>query len=301
MKIVTKDKGVYSFSSSHKPVERVRPGELIILETEDAVGGQIKSEDTPIESLDWSRVNKATGPIYVEGAEKGDTLVVDILDIELAEQGVILVVPGAGILGDFEFKPRAKIVEIRNGFAIFDDVKLLVRPMIGTIGVAPDGEEIPTATPYKHGGNMDCTEVTRGVRLYLPVAVEGALFAAGDLHAVQEDGELCVASVEVEGRVLLRFDLIKNRAPEWPIVEAEDHYSILTADEDLDKAVKIAAEQAVKALVKARGWSFEEAYMFSSLGVKIAINQVVDPKKGARAMIPKQLVTIDDLLTEEQG
>ena len=114
MKIVTKDKGVYSFSSSHKPVERVRPGELIILETEDAVGGQIKSEDTPIESLDWSRVNKATGPIYVEGAEKGDTLVVDILDIELAEQGVILVVPGAGILGDFEFKPRAKIVKIKN-------------------------------------------------------------------------------------------------------------------------------------------------------------------------------------------
>ncbi|HDD39898.1 MAG TPA: formamidase, partial [Nitrososphaeria archaeon] len=151
----------------------------------------------------------------------------------------------------------------------------------------------------KHGGNMDCTEVTRGARLYLPVAVEGALFAAGDLHAVQEDGELCVASVEVEGKILLRFGLIKNRAPEWPIVEAEDHFSILTADEDLDKAVKIAAEQAVNALIRARGWSFEEAYMFSSLGVKIAINQVVDPKKGVRAIIPKQLVTINDLLIEK--
>ncbi|RLG00867.1 MAG: formamidase [Thaumarchaeota archaeon] len=299
MKIVTKDKGIYSFSASHKPVERVEPGELIILETEDAVGGQIRSEDTPIESLDWSRVNKATGPVYIEGAERGDTLIVDILDIQLANQGVILVVPGAGILGDSEFKPKAKIVKIENGLAVFEDVKLLVKPMIGTIGVAPDGEEIPTATPYKHGGNMDCTEVTRGARLYLPVAVEGALFAAGDLHAVQEDGELCVASVEVEGKILLRFGLIKNRAPEWPIVEAEDHFSILTADEDLDKAVKIAAEQAVNALIRARGWSFEEAYMFSSLGVKIAINQVVDPKKGVRAIIPKQLVTINDLLIEK--
>ena len=143
---------------------------------------------------------------------------------------------------------------------------------------------------------MDCIEVTKGVRLYLPVAVEGALFAAGDLHAVQEDGELCVSSVEVEGKILLRFGVLKGRAPEWPIVETGDHFSILTADEDLDRAVKTAAEQAVKALMRAKGWSFEDAYMFSSLGVKVAINQVVDPKKGARAILPKQLVTIDDLL-----
>lgn len=299
MKIVPKDKGVYSFSASHEPAEWVKPGELIILEMEDAVGGQIKSEDVAMESLDWSRVNKATGPIYVEGAERGDTLVVDILDIQLADQGIILVIPGAGVLGDFKFRPKAKIMKIKDGLAIFDDVKLLVKPVIGTIGVAPQEGEIPTSTPYKHGGNMDCTEITKGTRLYLPVAVEGALFAAGDLHAVQEDGELCVASIEVEGRILLKFDILKKRAPEWPIVETEDHFSILTADEDLDKAVKIAAEQAVNALLRAKKWSFEEAYMFSSLGVRVAINQVVDPKKGARAIISKQLVSISDLLVEK--
>jgi len=298
MKVVTKDKGVYSFSPAHKPVEYVKPGELIILETEDAVGGQIKSEDTPLESIDWSRVNKATGPIYVEGAEKGDTLVVDILDIEVADRGVILVVPGAGILGDSKFEPRVKIAEIRDGLVLFDGLRLPMRPMIGTIGVAPEKGEIPTATPHRHGGNMDCVEVMRGARLYLPVFVDGALFAAGDLHAIQEDGELCVASIEVEGRILLRFSLIKHKAPEWPIVELDDHYSILTADEDLDKAVKLASEQAVKALMRAKGWPFEKAYMFGSIGVKLAINQVVDPKKGARAIIPKTLVTLNDLLIE---
>jgi len=297
MKKIPKEKGIYAFSRFNEPVEVVKPGELVLLETEDAVGGQIKSEDASLESLDWSRVNRATGPIYIEGAEAGDTLIVDILDIELAPQGVILVIPGAGALGDLEFKPRAKIVKICDGFAFFNDVKLPVRPVIGTIGVAPEGDrEIPTAIPYKHGGNLDCVEIGKGARLYLPVAVDGALFAAGDVHAVQEDGELCVASIEVEARLLLKFDVIKGRRAGWPIVEAGDHFSILTSDEDLDKAVRIAAEEAVRAIMRARGWGFEEAYMFSSLAVKVAVNQVVDPKKGARAMIPKNIVTIDALL-----
>lgn len=123
MKIVTNNKGVYSFSVSHKPVEWVRPGELIILETEDAVGGQINSEGAAIGSPDWSRVNMVTGPIYIKGAENGDTL-----DIQLPDQEVILVIPSAGVLGDFIFKPEAKIVKIKNGLAVFDDVKLLVKP-----------------------------------------------------------------------------------------------------------------------------------------------------------------------------
>ncbi|MEM3922000.1 MAG: acetamidase/formamidase family protein [Nitrososphaerota archaeon] len=297
MKVVSREKGVYSFSRDHAPVERVKLGELIMLETEDAVGGQVRSEDTPLESIDWTRVNKATGPIYIEGVERGDTLIVDILDIELPSQGVILVAPGAGALGEKEYRPKARLARIENGFVIFRDVRLPVRPVIGTIGVAPENGAIPTAVPHKHGGNLDCIEVTRGARLYLPVYVDGALFAAGDLHAVQEDGELCVASIEVEGKVLLRFGAIKGRRPEWPIVEAQDHFSILVSDEDLDEAVKIAAEEAVKAIMRARSWSFEDAYMLSSLCVKIAVNQVVDPKKGVRAIIPKTIVSLRDLLS----
>ena len=296
MKIVSKEKGVYSFSSSHKPVEYVELGEPIILETEDAVGGQVRSEDTPLERIDWNRVNKATGPIYINGVEKGDTLIVDILDISVASQGVILVVPGAGALASKNFKPKAKIVKIQDGVAWFKDVGLLIKPMIGTIGVAPESGDIPTGVPYKHGGNLDCIEVCKGARLYLPVSVNGALFAAGDLHALQADGELCVSSIEVEGKILLRFNVIKNKKPEWPIVETEDHYSILVSDDDLDKAVEIATEKAVQALMKAKKWSFEESYMFSSLGVRIAVNQVVDPKKGVRAMISKNHVSIYDLL-----
>ncbi|MEM0506684.1 MAG: acetamidase/formamidase family protein [Thermosphaera sp.] len=299
MKMVSKNEGVFTFSRFHRPALQVDLGEIVLLETEDAVGGQVKDENTPLEKLDWNRVNKATGPIYVRGVESGDTLIVDILDIEISSTGVILVVPGAGALAKREFKPRAKIVEIKDGFAYFDGIKLKIRPMVGTIGVAPEGEDYPTGVPYKHGGNLDCVEICRGARLYLPVSVDGALFAAGDLHAIQEDGELCVSSIEVEGKILLRFDVIKNMRPEWPIVEYNDHFSILVADEDLDGAVEIATEKAVEALMRANNWSFEEAYMFSSIGVRIAVNQVVDPKKGVRAIIPKGIVSVRHLLKRE--
>lgn len=296
MKIVPKEKGVFKFSKLDKPVEYVDPGEVIILETEDAVGGQVKDENTPLEKLDWNRVNKATGPIFINGAEKGDTLVVDILDIQISSRGVILVVPGAGALSKKNFSPKAKIVKIEEGFAYFDTIKLPVRPMIGTIGVAPEEGEYPTGVPHRHGGNLDCNEIRSGAKLYLPVSTDGALFAAGDLHALQEDGELCVSSIEVEGKIMLRFSVIKDVAPEWPVVELPDHFSILVSDDDLDRAVEIATEKAVEALMRARGWSFEESYMFSSLGVKIAINQVVDPKKGVRAVIPKEIISLRHLL-----
>jgi len=297
MKVVPKHKTVLTFSRTHEPVEHVDPGELIALETEDAVGGQVRDESAALGELDWSRVDQATGPVYVKRAERGDTLVANIVDVELADRGVILVIPGSGVLADRQFKSQARMVGIREGFAEFKNVRLKLQPVVGTIGVAPYGEPVQSAVPYKHGGNLDCAEITKAARLYLPVATDGALFAAGDLHAVQEDGELCVASVEMAGRILFKFEVIKGRQAEWPILETRDHFSILTADESLDKAVRIAAEKAVEAIMKSKGWSFEEAYMFSSLAVKAAINQVVDPKRGVRAKIPKEHVTINDLLT----
>ena len=298
MKHISKENVIFSFSSKHEPVERVKPSELVLLETEDALGGQIKDENASLETLDWSKVDGATGPIYVEGAEPNDTLVVEILDIKIADKGVIVVVPGYGALGDEKFKGKVKIVTLKDGFAIFDEkTRVRLNPMIGTIGVAPPpGEEIPTSTPGKHGGNMDVKDIVTGTKLYLPVFTEGALFAAGDLHAVQADGELCVSSVEVAGQILLRFGVIKGKAPRWPILETVDSYMIIVAAENLDEAAKMASKEALEALMKEHGWSFEEAYMFASLAVDLKINQVVDPKKGVRASIPREYMSLKSLL-----
>lgn len=296
MKRVSKNNVVYTFSSRHKPVLKVKPEEEVLLETVDALGEQIKSKKDPMENLDWAKVNGATGPVYVEGADVGDTLVVEILDVKIANSGVMVVVPKSGVLGGKKFNPYTKIVKIKDGYIHFGNIKVKAKPMIGTIGVAPESGEIPTGSLGKHGGNMDFKELTADTRLYLPIFAEGALFAAGDVHAVQADGELCVSSVEVSGEILLKFNVIKGRRPEWPILETKGKYALLACGETLDEAAEFAAEAAVNVFMRRYGWGFEEAYMFGSLVVDLAINQVVDPKKGVRAVISKDFVSLDDLL-----
>ncbi len=249
--------------------------------------------------MDWSKVNAATGPLFVEEAEPGDTVIVNVLEIEVEDSGVIVTVPKYGILGGRPFNPSTRIVKIQDGFVHFDE-SVLVRasPMIGTIGLAPESGEVPCGSLGRHGGNMDVKELTTGVKLYLPVYAAGGLLAAGDLHAVQADGEFCVSSVEVAGSVLLEFNLIKRRRAEWPILEGSDSYAILTCGDTLEEAATLAADAAVKALMREHGWSFEEAYMFGSLAVDLRINQVVDPRKGVRAVISKGFISLDSLLAQ---
>jgi len=298
MKIVPRSKIIYSFNREHKPAEYVSPGELLTVETIDALGGQVKDETNFLEKLDWSRVDGATGPIFVENSKPGDTLIVEILDIKTEDHGVIVTVPKYGILHERPFNASAKIAKIQEGYVIFDsENRVKTRPMIGTIGVAPESGDIPAGSLGKHGGNMDVKELTAGVKLYLPVFAEGALFAAGDLHAVQADGELCVSSVEVSGELLLRFNLIRGKSPEWPVLETRRSYQILACGENLEEAACAATETAVEALMHQHGWSFEKAYMFGSLAVDLKINQVVDPKKGVRAVISRDYISLKSLIT----
>jgi len=297
MKVVSKEKVIYSFSPRQNPIEWVKPEELLTIETEDALGGQVRDEQFSLEKLDWSKVNPATGPIFVEGAEPGDTLIVDILEIKTERRGVIVVVPKNGILGNKRFKAATKIVKISEGYVHFDErVRVRANPMIGTIGVAPETEEIPSSTPGRHGGNMDVKDLTANTRLFLPVFAKGALFAAGDIHAVQADGELCVSSAEVVGQILLRFGLIKGKSPKWPMLETSGCYALLVCASNLHEAAIEASEAAVEAFMREYGWSFEEAYMFGSLAVDLCINQDVDPKRGVRAVIQKDLISLDGLL-----
>lgn len=296
MKIVPENKMVYTFNPSCEPAESVKIGEVVQLRTEDAFGGQVRSEADTVDGLDWAKVDGATGPVFVEGAKPGDTLVVEVLDIKIEKKGAIVTIPKQGILEAIQLKPSSKIVEIEEGYADFESgVRVKAKPMIGTIGVTP-ATEVPCGSLGRHGGNMDVKELTSGARLYLPVFVEGALFAAGDLHAVQADGELCVSAVEVAGEILLRFTLVKGRTPEWPILETEDSFAVLACGDTLDEAARHASKAAVEALMREHEWPFEKAYMFGSLAVDLEINQVVDPKKGVRAVISKDFITLDSLL-----
>lgn len=301
MKRVPKNKAIFSFSSKHKPVEYVEVGEKVLLETEDAFGGQMKGEVASIEKLDWSKVNAATGPIFIDNAEPGDTLLVNVEAINTAEKGAIAVIPRQGVLKHRTFRAMVETVPIKGEYVYFGEtVRLKANPMVGTIGVAPFTGEVPTGSLGRHGGNMDVKEVTAGTRLFLPVFVEGALFAAGDLHAVQEDGEVCVSAVEVSGEILVSFDILKERNLGWPVLETEVSYAFLTCGDTLDEASEFAVEAAVEALMREHNWSFEKAYMFASLAVDLRINQVVDPKKGVRAVISKRLMSAGSLFLEKR-
>jgi amidase len=229
----------------------------------------------------------------------GDTLIVNIEEIKVTDKGAIAAIPKQGALKDKLFKASVKIVSIRDGYIHFENgIKLKANPMIGTIGVTPSAEEIPTGSLGKHGGNMDVKEITSGTRLYLPVFTEGALFAAGDIHAIQADGEVCVSAIEVSGEILLNFDTIKGKHMPWPVLETQNNYAFLTCGDSLDEASALAVEAAVGALMREYNWSFEKAYMFASLVVDLRINQVVDPKKGVRAVIQKKLISTESLYHE---
>lgn len=287
---------IYSFSKKHPARFSAAPGDHVVFETIDALGGQVVDESTTIDSIDWSKVNPATGPLYVEGAKPGDTLVVEIEDIKVADKAVILVAPGFGALPDKSISPTVKVLRVAGRRLMFDNIEVDARPMIGVLGVAPDEGEFPTGTSGYHGGNMDVAILTAGSKVYLPVFVDGALLALGDIHVVQADGEICVAAAEASGEVRVGVGLIKGKRPRYPVVETEDRYSIVAFGKDLDEAAYRASEEAVHVLMKALGTSFEESYMLASLVVDLRINQVVDPMKGVRAEIPKKYARLEHFL-----
>ncbi|AFK22379.1 acetamidase/formamidase family protein [Pyrococcus sp. ST04] len=286
MIVVPREKHVYSFGPNMKEVARAKPGDIIVFETLDALGGQIKSEEDTIEKIDFSRVNPATGPVYIEGAEKGKTLVVKILDIEVEKKGVIVTAPGAGVLGSKVKEPKTRICEIKGNFVYFGNLRIPLKPMIGVIGVAYE-EETPTGTPGPHGGNMDTNLITIGSTVYFPVFKDGAYLALGDLHAVMADGEVCVSACEVAGKVMVKVDVAEYKL-KWPVVEDRDSYYLLVSNENLEKAIEEAVSLGVEMLKKANNITWDEAYMLASLVMDVQISQLVDPRKTVRIRLPKQ-------------
>ncbi len=285
----------YAFDPNIKFVQKVYPKENVIIETLDCFSNQIKDEKTLVTQIDFSKVNPATGPIYIEGATAGDTLVVHINKIKINEKGVIVTVPKLGVLGKKNFNAKTKICKIIGDKVTFSGLEIPVHKMIGVIGVATP-ERTPCGIPGRHGGNLDTKIISEGSIVYLPVFFDGGLFGLGDLHAVMGDGEVCVAACETRGEVYVSFDVIKEVAPPWPLVETEDHIYILVSNEDLNEAIEEAVNLGVKVLASANSLEFEEAYMLASMVVDVQISQLVNPRKTVRVRIPKKYVSLKEVL-----
>jgi len=285
------DKAIYRFSASNPACMKARPGETVIFDTLDCFGGQIRSEEDKFEKVGWDRINPATGPLYVEGASKGDTLCVQILDIQVDSPGVIVAVPGMGAAGDRVRESVTTLVPIKNGLAHLPrDIILEVKPMIGVIGTAPLEGEVPCGTPGPHGGNMDTSVIARGAGVYLPVNVDGALLAMGDLHALMGDGEVLICGIEVSGRVKVTTRVIKKRSLPCPVVETENAFYVVWSAETLDEAASGALYRSIDLLDEALSCSPEESLALLSVKGNLQVSQVVDPLKTARMEIPKVIL-----------
>lgn len=270
------DKVVYAFSKDIEANATVKSGEVVLFKTQDCFAGQFTSEEQLLHELDLNRSNPSTGPVFVEGAEVGDVIVVDILDIKVADKGFACSVPGVGPLGD-KIEARTKLIPIENNFAKFKDVEWKIDPMIGVIGTAPAEGEIPCGFAGDHGGNMDSKLIKKGAKVYLPVRVEGGLVLIGDLHATMGDGELSGTGIEVAGEVLVKINLIKKFKLNWPVTETENNWYVNATGKDYDEALIAATTEMDRLMRDAYGWDISDNQIYFSLQGDVEINQAARP------------------------
>ena len=288
---VAKDRRVFSLSATAEPAVRVAAGDAVCLETADCFSDQVRSSSDTPEGIDWGSINPATGPVYVEGAEPGDVLAVTVERVEVADRGVMAVSAGFGVLRRHFSGTSFRMVPLQDGEALLPGgARVSLRPMIGVIGVAPDGGPVPCGSPGSHGGNMDTRLIGESATVYLPVATAGALLAAGDLHAAMGDGEICGTGVEVAGRITLRVDVRRDLDLVNPLVETAEVVAAIASAVTLDEAADLATRDMADLLCARLGLSMGDATMLMSAAGQLHVSQVVDPLKTARFEMSKAVL-----------
>ena len=298
----------HGWDNSFVPQLRVAPGDSIQFETVDASSGQLNRSSTAADlaKLDLARVNPVTGPVFIEGAQPGDALKVTVLSFKPSGWGWTGNIPGFGLLADqfpeahlhhWNYDP-VSAVSVMYG----PGGRVPLRPMCGTIGVAPAAPGLHSIIPPRNvGGNMDIRDITEGVELYLPVEVEGGIFSVGDTHAVQGDGEVCGTAIESPIDVALKFELIKGaqlRSPRFttrgPVTNHLDTkgYEVTTGiGPDLMTGARAALSEMIELLSRRFGYSPIDAYLLCSVCADLRISSIVDMPNWVVSMYFPRVVT----------
>lgn len=271
------------------PRLRISPGDVVHMETLDASGAQVHPGMTVEEyaGIDRGRVHALTGPVFVEGADPGDVLQIDVLEVAHKGWGWSSVITGLGFLKDrfsemFLFHWQLEEAVSRS----LAPAIVPLRPFCGVMGVAPSEEgEFRTRPPGIFGGNMDVRDLCTGSTLYLPVLNHGALFSAGDAHAAQGDGEVCINGIECPASVSLRFQLHRQRTLAGPIVESvaahkpdtsTDAWIVVESATDIATAARAATSRLIDLLIERWGFTDLHAYVLCSVAMRLRLSQVVN-------------------------
>ncbi len=303
---VREDAFNYAWDNSIEPTLEIEAGAEVEFHVRDASDEQIRADSDvgAVESLDFSRVNPVSGPVYVKGASPGDVLAVEIVEFRPSTWGWTAIIPGFGLLAEEYPEPWLRIsrVDPEQGRVEFsNDVFLPYRPFPGTIGVAPPEPGVHSIVPpSRFGGNLDIKHLERGTTLFLPVGVDGALFSVGDTHAAQGDGEVCGTAIETSMDIVLRLDVRRDmridapqlHVPARPERAEPSPYHVCTGvSPDLMEAARQAVRAMIQHLVDRYGFEAPEAYAFASVAVDLRIHEVVDaPNWVVGAWLPEDLL-----------
>ena len=294
---VTRDTAHLHLQLRHdlEPIARVAIGDTVIVETEDnfALYREMTSDNDLVpEPPPLKELNPLTGPIAVDGAEPGDTLIVEIVNITVGDQGHIALMKGTGVLKEYVSTPHTKIWRIEDGDAVFnEEIRFPIRPILGSIGTMPETDGVYAIYPGPYGGNLDDANSTIGSCYHLPVYRPDAMLMVGDVHANQGDSEIAMG-IEIDGEVTLRIvDVVKGESLPYARIETPDTWVFPADAPTLEEAIQISAAHAARFLVERLGITMEDAaHILSAVGnVRISQAAFAGYNVTVRTEFPKSL------------
>ncbi len=296
---ITEENKIYAFSPYAQPIAHVAPGETVQVFTWDCFSGRLTDNcQVPSQTI-YPYGNPQTGPIYIEGAEAGDTLAVDILAIDPVQDWAVSahLLHGGGLEPQEDYYITGEPIPERVFIYKFDGKEYRYNdrlhfpwePFLGTIATAPALEVVSASHPFRNGGNLDCPVMKPGNRVYLPVSVKGAYFYTGDCHVRQGHGEACAVAMETACKATLRFELIKDKRTAWPRVENETEMICIGVAAPMEQAARLAYSSLIRWMVEL-GWDKYEAYQAVTMAGRLWVGSLVSREYTMIAAIDKEIV-----------
>ena len=305
-KLTAKKQGEYFYTIGPyaKPVLSIKSGDVVIIETQDCFRNKIINESTKLSDvIEKPFTNPVNGPIFIEGAKRGDTLKIkieSIFPIGKQPRGTTLLQSNFGGLTGTDESPTLnpplpelvrKVPVTTKGIKWNENITFPYKPFVGIIGTSPLIDSINTLTPGKHGGNMDLSDTCPGNILYLPVQVEGAFLYLGDCHAVQGDGELCGVAIEIPTYTTIGVEILRGWTLEWPRLESDGFIMSIGSARPMENAARIAYYDLIKWMVSDFGFDKWDAYFILTQIGQVHLGNMVDPNYTMGAFIEKKYLS----------
>jgi amidase len=288
MKRLTRDKHTTTLDPNQEPAITIASGEELLVETWDAFMGVREGLDT------YSPLGPATGPIYVEGAARGDALRVEVLSIDVTGSALHQVRPGHGFLPERFDRSYPTVMSIEDGHLRLENgLKVPLRPSVGLIATSPGRVQQTASDSGPYGGDIDVKELVAGSTIWLPVFVEGALLVMGDMHAVVGDGAVGGTGAEVAAESHLRITVEKGERGKRlrnPRALTPDFFITMSSAKRTSIAMKQAVGAMVDFLAEEKGMDPYDAYSILSLAGDVRISRTFRPISPCKMMLARSVL-----------